>query len=156
MVYLVLSVITLPLTIFVLIYYGYLFRHTDHDVSFFLSVGLISLIMNLFTNKGGVFELGVLYLGLAVLFIGLGFAVDARASVKFYTSIGPWFKKTFTNTKLLGWQILSLVFPAGVGLYFAWYKNDNKRELALECGKCALWGLLCVAVLLWAILGLVL
>lgn len=154
--YLVLSIITLPLTIFALIYYAYLFRHTDHDVSFFLSVSLISLIMNLFTNVGGIYVLGFLYLGLAVLFIGLGFAVDARASVNFYTSIGPWFKKTFTNTKLLGWQVLSLLFPAGAALYFTWYKNDEKHELALECGKCALWGLLFIGVLLWAVLGLVL
>ena len=154
--YLVLSVITLPLTIFVLIYYAYLFRHTDHDVSFFLSVSLISVIMNLFTNAGGTYELGILYLVLAVLFIGLGFAVDAQASVKFYTSIGPWFKKTFTNTKLLGWQALSFLFPAGMALYFAWYKKEDKHELALECGKCSLWGLLCIAVLLWAILGLAL
>ena len=154
--YLVLSVITLPLTIFVLFYYGYLFRHTDHDVSFFLSVSLISVIMNLFTLSGGVYELGFLYLGLAVLFIGLGFAVDAQESINFYTSIGPWFKKTFTNTKLLGWQILSLLFPAGAALYFVWYKDSEKHELALECGKCALWGVLLIVVLLWTILGVAL
>ena len=154
--YLVLSVITVPLTIFVLFYYGYLFRHTDHDVSFFLSVSLISVIMNLFTLSGGVYELGFLYLGLAVLFIGLGFAVDAQESINFYTSIGPWFKKTFTNTKLLGWQILSLLFPAGAALYFVWYKDSEKHELALECGKCALWGVLLIVVLLWTILGIAL
>ena len=154
--YLVLSVITLPLTIFVLFYYGYLFRHTDHDVSFFLSVSLISVIMNLFTLSGGVYELGFLYLGLAVLFIGLGFAVDAQESINFYTSIRPWFKKTFTNTKLLGWQILSLLFPAGAALYFVWYKDSEKHELALECGKCALWGVLLIVVLLWTILGIAL
>ena len=156
MVYLVLSVITLPLTIFVLFYYGYLFRHTDHDVSFFLSVSLISLIMKLFTLSGGVYVLCFLYLGIAALFIGLGFVVDAQESVKFYTSIGPWFKQTFTNTKLLGWQALSLLFPAGAALYFAWYKKDDKHELALECGKCALWGVLLIVVLLWTILGIAL
>ncbi len=154
--YLVLSVFTLFLTVFVLIFYSYLFRNTDHDVSFFLSVGIISIIMNLFTNAGGIYELGFLYLGLAVLFIPLGFAVDAQETIKFYTSIGPWFKKTFTNTKLLGWQIVSFLFPAGAALYFAWYKDEDKHELAVECGKCALWGVLCIAVILWAILGLVL
>ncbi len=153
--YLVLGVFTLPLTVFVLIYYSYLFRHTDHDVSFFLSVSLISLVMNLFTNGGGLYELAFLYLGIAVLFIALGFAVDTQATVAFYTSIGPWFKNTFTNVKLIGWQALSFCFPAGAALYFAWYKGE-KHELAVECGKCALWGLLSIAVLLWAILGIVL
>lgn len=154
--YLVLSVFTLFLTVFVLIFYAYLFRHTDHDVSFFLSVGLISLIMNLFTNGGGIYVLGFLYLGIAVLFLPLGFAVDAKATVAFYTSIGPWFKSLFTNFKLLGWRILSFLFPAGAALYFAWYRDDGKHELAVECGKCALWGVVLIALILWAVLGLVL
>lgn len=154
--YLVLSVITLFLTVFVLIFYSYLFRNTDHDVSFFLSVGIISIIMNLFTNGGGIYELGFLYLGIAVVFLPLGFAVDKDATIAFYTSIGPWFKKTFSDTKLLGWQALSLLFPAGAALYFMWYKDEGKHALALECGKCALWGLLFLALILWAILGLAL
>lgn len=152
--YEVLSIFTLVLTVFVLIFYAYLFRHTDHDVSFFLSVGLISLIMNLFTNLGGVFVLGFLYLGIGVIFLAVGFAVDAKATIGFYTSIGPWFKRTFTDTKLIGWKILSLLFPVGGCLYFAWYKGKN--ELAQECGKCALWGLLYIALILWAVLGIAL
>ena len=38
-----LSVITLVLLVFMLIFYAYLANTSDHDVSFFLSVGLILL-----------------------------------------------------------------------------------------------------------------
>lgn len=150
-----LGVITLFLTGFVLVYYGYMAKHSDHDVSFFLSVGLISMVMNLCTNAAGNFVIAWLYFVLAIVFVGLGFAVSVPETVGFYKSIGPWFKTTFTNTRLIGWQILSLIiFPAGIALYFTWYKT--KSELAKICGACALWGLLLWALLLWMILGLVL
>lgn len=150
-----LGVITLFLTGFVLVYYGYMAKHSDHDVSFFLSVGMISMVMNLCTNAAGNFLIAWLYFVLAIAFAALGFAVSVPETVGFYTSIGPWFKKTFTNTKLIGWQILSMaIFPAGIALYFVWYKT--KTELAKTCGVCALWGLLLWALLLWMILGLAL
>lgn len=149
------GVITLILTAYMLIFYAYMFRNTDNDVSFFLSVGIISFVMNLCTNAGGVFELCYMYLGIDVLFIALGFAVNARQTISFYTSIGPWFKSTFTDTTKIGWQALSLlVAPAGIGLYFGW--NKSKPELARECGKLGMWGVLLWLILLWAILGLVL
>ena len=150
-----LGVITLFLTGFVLVYYAYIANHTEHDVSFFLSVGIISMVMNLCTNAGGAFGLAWLYLVIAVAFIGVGFAVSVPETVGFYASIGPWFKKTFTNTKLIGWQILSAaVFPTGIALYFAWHKS--KPELAKKCGQCGAWGLVLWGVLLWMNLGLVL
>lgn len=151
----ILAVVTILLTIFTLIFYAYLDRHTERDVSFFMSVCVISLVMNLFTNGGGVFVLAYLYLVIAVLFLALGFAVSVSDTIGFYTSIGPWCKKTFTNKEYIGWQVLSaLCFPAGFVLYFKWY--NTKSALAKECGKCGIWGLLCVAIILWAILGLVL
>ena len=151
----VLAFFTLVLTCFMLVFYGYLDRHTERDVSFFLSVGIISLVMNLFTNAGGVFGLAWLYLIVAVAFLALGFAVSVPASVGFYTSIGPWCKTTFTDKANIGWRILSLVcFPAGIVLFFVWY--ESKPELAKKCGQCGIWGLLIWAILLWAILGLVL
>ncbi len=150
-----LGVITLFLTGFMLIFYAYLANHSEHDVSFFMSVGLISMVMNLCTNAGGIFGLAWLYLIIAVLFLGLGFAVDAEYSVAFYRSMGPWFKNTFTNTKLIGWQILSMVvFPVGIALHFVWY--GKKDDMAAVCGKCGAWGLLLWGVLLWMILGLAL
>lgn len=153
---LALGIITLFLTAFMLTFYAHLANHTDHDVSFFMSVGLISVIMNLCTNAGGVLVLSWVYLVIDVLFLALGFAVSVEGSVAFYTSIGPWFKTTFTNAKLIGWQVLSLiVFPAGIALYFIWAKTE-KRELALACGKSAAWGILIWAVLLWMILGVAL
>ena len=149
------GVITLILTAFMLIFYAYMFRKTDHYVSFFLSVGIISFFMNLCTNAGGVFELCYMYLGIDVLFLALGFAVSTRGTIGFYTSIGPWFKATFTDTATVGWRVLSLLAaPAGIGLYFGW--NKSKPELARECGKLGMWGLLLWLVLIWAILGLVL
>lgn len=149
------GVITLILTAYMLIFYAYMFRNTDNDVSFFLSVGIISFVMNLCTNAGGVFELCYMYLGIDVLFIALGFAVNARQTISFYTSIGPWFKSTFTDTAKIGWQALSLIVaPAGIGLYFGW--NKSKPELARECGKLGMWGVLLWLILIWAILGLVL
>ncbi len=150
-----LSVITLVLLVFMLIFYAYLANNSDHDVSFFLSVGLILLIMNLCTNASGSYGLSWLYLVVSLLFLGLGFAVDARNSTAFYKSIGPWFKTTFTDTAVLGWKALSMVvYPAGMVCYFVLYRE--KPELARTCGKCALWGLLLWAVILWAILGLAL
>ena len=149
----VLGIITVFLTVYVLIYYAYLHRHSERDVSFFLSVSIIMLIMNLLTN-GSVDVLSFLYLAIAVIFIGVGFAVDTRETLNFYTSIGPWFKAVFTDTKTIGWQILSFCFPAGAALYFVWYKD--KKEVALKCGRCAVWGFLCIVLLLWLILGIVL
>ena len=150
-----LGVVTLLLTAYMLVYYAYLSRHTDRDVSFFMSVGVISMIMNLCTNAAGKFTLAWLYFVIALAFIGLGFAVSTSGSVKFYTSIGPWFKTQFTDIKTCGFNVLSsVVFPAGIALYFANYKKN--RAFACECGKAALWGILLWAVILWAILGLVL
>ena len=150
-----LGVITLFLTGFALVFYAYLANNSERDVSFFLSVGLISMVMNLCTNAGGIFGLAWMYLGIAVLFIGLGFAVDTECAVAFYQSIGPWFKNTFTNTKLIGWQILSTVlFPVGIALHFVWY--GKKTDVATVCGRCGAWGLLLWGILLWMILGLVL
>ena len=150
-----LGVITLILLVFALIFDAYLANYSEHDVSFFMSVSLILLVMNLCTNASGSFGLSWLYLVVAVLFLGLGFAVDVHESVEFYKSIGPWFKSTFSDVTLLGWKALSFViFPAGIACYFAMY--NGKPALARTCGKCGIWGLLLWAVLLWAILGLAL
>lgn len=152
---LALGLITIVLLAFTFVYYSYIANESEHDVSFFLSVSLIMLLMNLCTNAGGFFEIAFLYLAVAVVFIAVGFAVDKDSSVDFYTSIGPWCVKTFTNTALIGWQVLSFVlFPAGMVLFFVWY--NSKRELALVCGRAALFGLVFVGLLLWAILGIAL
>lgn len=151
----VLGVITLFLTGFVFVYYSYLANRGERDVSFFLSVSVISMFMNLCTNQGGVFGLSFLYLAVAVLFIGLGFAVDLDLTLAFYGSIIPWCKRTFTNTALIGWQVLSAVlFPVGIGLYFGNY--SKQPALAKECGKCAALGFVLFVILLWTILGLAL
>ncbi len=152
-----LGIVTLLLLVFTLVYYAYLANHSEKDVSFFMSVSLIMLVMNLATNTagGGILGISWLYFAVALIFIGVGFAVDTHESVAFYQSIGPWFKNTFSNMKLFGWQVLSSVlFPAGVILYFVWYNKQG--VLARECGKCAMWGLLAWAMLLWMILGPVL
>ena len=149
-----LGIITIILTVFTLIFYAYLNKHTERDVSFFLSVGIISLVMNLGTNMGGIFALAWLYLAISVAFLALGFAVSVPHTIGFYASIGPWFKKTFTNKSVVGWQILALCPLAGIPMYFVWYKS--KHELARICGRSALWGLLLLGILLWAILGVVL
>ncbi len=148
--------ITLVLTGFVFLYYSYIANHTEeHDVSFFLSVALISMVMNLFTNAGGIFALAWLYLVIDVVFLGVGWLVDLENSVGFYTSIGPWFKNTFTDTQTIGWKVLSFVlFPAGIVLYFVNYNGNN--TLAKTCGRAAWFGCLCVLLLLWAILGIAL
>lgn len=150
-----LGIVTLLLTSYMMVYYAYLARHTDRDVSFFMSVGLISMIMNLCTNVGGNFGIAWLYFGIAILFIGLGFAVSTSGSIAFYTSIGPWFKTQFSDVKTAGFNALSaVVFPAGIALFFTYFKKD--RVFANNCGKAALWGILLWGLLLWAILGLVL
>jgi hypothetical protein len=150
-----LGIVTLLLTGFVIVYYAYMASHTDRDVSFFLSVSILSMFMNLCTNTAGFFAIAWLYLGIGVLFIGLGFAVGARETTAFYASIGPRLKSTFTDVKRIGWQTLSLVvFPAGIALYFVHYKKDFAH--AKVCGRCALWGLLLWGLLLWTVLGLVL
>lgn len=153
------SIITVFVTIFMMVQYAYLANHTDHDVSFFLSVGLISLVMNLATNAAAFYAIAFLYLAIAVIFICLGFAVDAGGCVAFYSSIGPWFVNTFTATNAeitdLIFKVLSAVlFPVGIGLYFGFY--NGKNELAKSCGRAAMFGLLCCLVLLWLILGIVL
>ncbi len=150
-----LGVITLFLTGFMLVYYGYLSRHTEKDVSLFMSVGLISMVMNLCTNSAGTFMIAILYLVVAVAFLGLGFLVSTDGSIAFYTSIGPWFKQTFTDTALIGWKILSFVLaPVGIVLFFVYY--NSKPDFAKTCGACGIWGLLVWLLLLWMILGLVL
>lgn len=151
-----LGIITLVLTGFMIVYYCYIANHTEeHDVSFFISVGLISMVMNLFTNASAFFGIAWLYLGVALVFLGVGWLIDLEDSIGFYTSIGPWFESTFTNTALIGWQILSFViFPAGAVLYFVNYNGNN--ALAKACGRAAWFGCLCVLLLLWAVLGIVL
>lgn len=153
------GIITLFLTAFMLAFYGYMNHHDDeHDVSFFLSVGLISMVMNLATNAagGGALNLGWLYLIIDVIFLGVGFAINADVSVDFYKSLVPWCKKVFGNAGYIGWQLLSLFcFPAGMSLYFVWSKTE-KNELALQCGKMSLWGILVWIVLFWTILGIAL
>ncbi|MDE7373592.1 MAG: hypothetical protein K2N18_05975, partial [Clostridia bacterium] len=99
-----LGIITLVLTAFTLVFYAYLSRHTDRDVSFFMSVGIISIIMNLCTNGMGIFGLAWLYFVIALAFIGLGFAVSTSGSIAFYTSIGPWFKTQFSDAKVWGFN----------------------------------------------------
>lgn len=150
-----LGIITLLLTCYMMVYYAYLSRHTDRDVSFFMSVGVISIIMNLCTNAAGKFGLAWLYLGVAILFIALGFAVSTQGSIGFYTSIGPWFKGQFSDLKQCGFNVLSAVcFPAGIVLYFV---NHNKnRVFGNACGKAALWGIVLWGLILWAVLGIVL
>jgi len=149
-----LGVITLVLTGFMLIFYAYLSRNTDRDVSFFMSVGVLSFFINLCSNAGGIFIMSYIYLVIAVAFLALGFAVDVHGTIGFYASIGPWFASTFTNTAKIGWQLLSFVLaPVGIVLFFVWYRS--KRELAIECGKMGIWGILVWLILLWTILGLV-
>ena len=80
----VLGVVTLVLLVFTLLFYAYLANHSDHDVSFFMSAGLILLVMNLATNAGGAFGLAWLYLSASLLFLGLGFAVDRANAAAFY------------------------------------------------------------------------
>ena len=147
-----LGIVTLILLVFTLIYYAYIANHSDHDVSFFMSVSLILLVMNLCTNAGGTFGLAWLYLIVSVLFIGLGWAVDRNASVSFYQSIGPWFKKTFGDG-VAGYRILCWLIPiVGIVCYFA--LPDNKTALARTCGKYALWGIVWWLFLCWAIIGI--
>lgn len=150
---LAIGIVTLFLTSFMLVYYGYLFKHTDHDVSFFFSVGIISVIMNLFTNmSASAAVLSIVYLVIAVAFLGVGFAIDASGSVAFYRSIGSWFGSTFGNKKLILWEVLSFLIPiAGIILYFVNYKSN--REVALAAGKACLWGLLIELLLVWMIVG---
>ena len=150
-----LGIVTLVLTSLMIVYYCYIANHTDeHDVSFFISVGLISMVMNLCTNAAGFFGIAWLYLIIAVAFLGIGWLIDLESSKGFYMSIGPWFRNTFTGS-LIGWQLASFVlFPVGAVVYFAKYGRD--AVLAKACGRAALFGLLCVLLLLWAILGLVL
>ena len=150
-----LAIITLFLTGYAFIYYSYLANHSEKDVSFFLSVLLISMIMNLATNGGGLFGFSVVYLIIDVLFLGLGFAVDLDYTLAFYKSIGPWFKNTFTDTKSIGFEILSFIlFPVGIVLYAVDY--EKSPVLAKKCGRCAAFGFIFLALLLWMILGLAL
>lgn len=154
MAFLVIGVFTLFLTGFMIAYYGYLFKNTDHDVSFFLGVGLISVVMNLFTNmSASAAVLSIVYLVIAVVFLGVGFAIDLGGTLAFYGSIGGWFTKQFTD-KNLALKLLSfLLSPVGVVLFFVFYRSD--RELAVTCGKAGAWGLLIELLLVWAILGVV-
>ena len=150
---LALGIVTLFLMGFMLVFYGYLSRHSEHDVSFFLSVGIIFIIMNLFTNASeSAVVLAWLYLVVAIAFLALGFAVSVPETLNFYKSIGPWFKKTFTDTKHIGWDLLSFVIaPAGVALYFVNHRKD--RYFADRCGKLGVWGIFLWLLLIWMILG---
>ena len=136
-----LGVVTLLLTSYMMVFYAYLAKHTDRDVSFFMSVGIISIFMNLCTNAGGNFGIAWAYFVIALAFIALGFAVSKSGSVAFYTSIGPWFKTQFSDLKSAGFNTLSaVVFPAGIALFFANYKKD--RAFANACGKASRWAIL--------------
>lgn len=152
--YLALGIVSLVLTVFTVIYYSYLFRNTDHDVSFFISVGLISIVMNLFTNMSADAQvLSVLYLIIAAAFLGVGFAVSVDGSVSFYKSIGPWFANLFSDSAMLVWKLVSfLLSPVGIVLFFVFYNSD--RERALVCGKAGAWGLLFELMLVWLIVGI--
>lgn len=152
--FLAIGIITLLLTGFMLVYYAYLFRNTDHDVSFFISVGIISMVMNLFTNSSAAaMGLSILYLIVALAGIGLGWVVDANGSKAFYTSIGPFFKNEFSGPLVL-WKVLSFALPpVGIVCYFVFYKTEKERALA--CGNCGLWGLLLWVLLIWAIIGII-
>lgn len=152
---LALGIVTLFLTGFTLIYYGYIARHTEHDVSFFLSVGIISMVMNLCTNSSeSAVVLSVLYLIIAVAFLALGFAVSVQDTLGFYKSIGPWFKDTFTNTKMIGWELLSFIIaPVGIALYFVYHRKD--RDFADTCGKLGMWGILVWLLAVWMICGII-
>ncbi len=154
MVFLVIGIITLFLTSFMLAYYGYLFKNTDHDVSFFLSVGIISIVMNLFTNMSAdAAVLSVVYLVVALVFLGVGFLIDAHSSVAFYSSIGGWCAKVFDGKTVL-WTLLSFVLsPVGIVLFFVFYNSDHER--AILCGKAGAWGLLIELLLVWAIFGII-
>lgn len=155
MLFLILGIVSLFVTAFMLIFYAYLDAHTDHDVSFFLSVGLISMFMNLCTNMSeSVRVLSVVYLIIAVAFLALGCAVSLEGTKEFYTSIGPWFGKTFSDSETLGWKLLSfLLAPAGIVLFFVYYKSN--RERARLCGRAGLFGLLVWVVLIWMIFGII-
>lgn len=156
MAYLAIGIVTLFLTSFMVVYYGYLFKNTDHDVSFFFSVGLISIVMNLFTNmSASAAVLSILYLIIAVVFLGVGFAISWDGSIAFYTSIGGWFKKTFADdATMITYRVLSFIFsPVGIVLFFVFYRSN--REVALVCGKAGIWGLLVELLLVWMILGLI-
>lgn len=151
---LALGIVTLVLMAFVMIYYGYLARNTDHDVSFFLSVGIIMMVMNLCSNSSeSARVLAWLYLIVAIAFIGIGFAISVSDTVDFYKSIGPWFVATFKG-QYIGYQILSFVLaPVGIVLYFVFHKSNE--ELAAVCGKNGMWGLLVWVLLIWAISGII-
>ncbi len=149
------GIISLVLTVYALIYYAYLHRHCERDVSFFLSVEIIFLFMNLCTNAGKLYGLAWLYFITAIVFIALGWAVSVKDSIAFYKSIGPWVVNTVTDTAHIGLQLLSFIlFPAGMVLYFVWYRT--KSDEALFCGRMAMWGLFAWFVIVMAILGLVL
>lgn len=150
----VLGIITLVLTAFMMIFYAYLANHTERDVSFFLSVGIISMVMNFCTNMGGVYQLSVLYLIIAVAFLALGFAVSVQDTIGFYTSIGPYFARVFTDSATVVWRVLSFVLaPVGIVLYFVFYNSDNER--ARVCGRAGLFGLLLWILILWAVMGMI-
>lgn len=151
---LALGIVTLFLTCFVMIYYAYLSHHTDSDVSFFMSVGIISLVMNLLTNgSAGAVQLAWLYLILAVLFLGVGFAVNLHGTIAFYGSIGPWFAGFFRSPTLLLEIVSFLLPPVGIVLYFVYSKSD--LEKACVCGKRSMWGLLFWFLVIMMILGIV-
>ncbi len=151
-----LNVLSLLILGFMLVFYGFMARNTENNVSFFLCVGMACFIANLCTISGGAWLAAILFLIVGIAFLALGFAVNRHKTLAFYTSIGPWFKKTFTNTRMIGWQILSMaVPPAGGALYFVWYKNEDKHDISLQCGKNALWGLLLWLMLIWLIVGMI-
>lgn len=84
-------------------------------------------------DYGGILMIAILYLIVSAAFLGIGFAIDTRQTIAFYCGMGGWFKTTFTNTALIGWRVLSLLLPpAGVVLYFVWYKEKRNFRTNAE------------------------
>ena len=149
-----LSYVGLALTVVVMIYYCYIANHSDRDVSFFLSVLIISVVLNLVTLTIGTYGLGWLYIAVAVVFFGVGFALSPAEAVGSFADFGRWLKHQFSAFKIWGFNVLCfIVFPVGIILYFV--KHDKDRAFACQCGKASLWGIICWAILIWAIVGAV-
>ncbi|MBO5045412.1 MAG: hypothetical protein J6C93_00905 [Clostridia bacterium] len=149
-----LSVITLLVTVFTIGYFTYMFHATENNVAFFLCVEIFAFVANLLTISSGAFTISILYLVASVAFLGIGFAINKKKTIAFYTGIGGWFKRIFTNKETFGWQILSFLLPpAGIALYFVNYKANRSR--AEICGKMGLWGVILWVSVICLILGMI-
>lgn len=149
-----LNLLSLLVTAFVVAYFSFFSKKSDHSLSFFLCVSICMFIANLLTASagGGAYYAAIGYLIVDVIFLGLAFAVNAGEAVDCYKEFAVWGKRTFVGNQYLVLQLLSFfIFPAGIVLYFINYKKDNAK--ALTCGKCALWGIVFWASLIWFICG---